>query len=86
MIDRDARRQLGRLMRNFATGRITNDAFDDAFEDIDSVDKGCLLGRRGDASPTSTNIATSALIGAISSGQGASSDGGAVAAVFADGP
>ncbi len=43
MIDRDARRRLGRLMRNFAIGRITNVEFDDAFENIDSQDKGIWL-------------------------------------------
>ena len=43
MIDLDARKRLGRLMRNFATGRITNDEFDAAFEDIDSPDKAIWL-------------------------------------------
>ena len=40
MIDRDARQQLGRRMRSFAIGRITNDEFDVAFENIDSPDRG----------------------------------------------
>ena len=39
MIDRDARKQLGRLMRNFAIGRMTNREFDKAYDAIDTDDK-----------------------------------------------